>query len=455
MDVKILNKTKSLCPVCLSKINANVIEKENKIIVSKKCSKHGKFECFHAWDDPFLYKEFMRISKKKREYVKDSTLNLTSKCNMNCSFCFATVKNKLYEPESSVLIEKSKNWGEGCILLYGGEPTLRKDIFKIIKEIKNIGLKVVLLTNGLKLDKKFVKKLETAGLNQGLLQFDSLSDEVNIKMRGRKLLKEKLRAIKNLSETSISLTLFVVLIKGVNENQIDEIISFAGRNSDKIKTVIFTPVSPEGDSKNFRAKHMFNDEIFNKIETEFNIKKEDFIDCTDFDITFSNFLYKLGIKRKSSAPCEALCYVLVNKDKLIPFNKLIELKEFTKILDDIINNEKSRGKAIASLFTSIFKRKLKINILLLPFLFQVLSSITIAFFNKRTMKNKFNKSFGIIVNPSQDRYNIDYNFINKCNLYSDTIDNKFIPFCENNIISTKPKNPNKLNKTFFSNHFIS
>lgn len=443
-----LNKTKSLCPICLTKIDANIIEKKDKIIISKKCAKHGKFECFHAWDDPFLYKKFMRLSKKKKEYIKDTTVDLTSKCNMNCPFCFR-LKDNFYEPEIPFLIEKAKKWGEGSILLYGGEPTLRNDLSKIIKEIKRNGLKTNLLTNGLNLNKSFVKELEKAGLDKVQLQFDSLDDDINIRMRKRELLKYKLNAIKNLDKTNINLTLFAVLIKDVNESQIDKIISFVGKNSRKITTVIFSPVSPEGDNKNFKAGHIDNDDIFRIIERKFNITKEDFILCTEFDISLSNFLHKLSIERRSPAPCEALCYIFC-KSNLVPMNRIIELKKLTEIFDNIIKSkEKNKLKIISSFIFQSIKKKVKIKIVVLPFLFQVLNSTIISFITQKPVKSKFNKSFGLIINPSQNRYNIDYNFINKCNLYSDTKDEKFIPFCERNIIYAGPKTFNNLNSNFF------
>jgi len=454
MTDKLLNKTESLCPVCLKRINAKVILRNDRVLISKRCLDHGKFECFHAWNDPFLYKEFFRISKKKMRFIKDTTLDVTSRCNMGCPFCFSTTKNKFYEPDIQSLAEKAKLWGEGSILLYGGEPTLRKDLFEIIKTIKSLGLGVHILTNGLKLDKKFVKKLDDSGLDRVQLQFDSLDDSINVKIRKRKLLENKLRAIRSLNDTKIDLTLFVVLFKNYNENQIDKIISFAAKNCDKIATVIFTPVSPEGRYNNFEIENMYNDEIFQKIEEKFDIKKEDFVVCTKFDIILSNFLYKMwNIKRRSTAPCEALCYIFVKDSKLTPLNKLIELEKLSEIFDNIAKSGNgSKLKMILSLFAQCVRKKIKINPSSIPFLLNVSFSLFFSSITKKQIRRNFKKSFGLIVNPSQDRYNADYNFIKKCNLYSDIKDDGFITFCENNIFSTGPKKLKSLNFDMIVSH---
>lgn len=454
MTQKVLDKTESLCPVCLKRIKANIILKDNKVLISKNCSEHGKFECFHAWDDPILYKEFMEISKKKMNFTIDSTIDITSKCNMNCPFCFSGSKGKSYEPSIETLIKKAKSWGQGSILLYGGEPTMRKDLPEIIKEIKNTGLDVHILSNGLKLDKDFVEKLDSAGLERVQLQLDSLDDKINLKLRNQKLVNHKLDAIKNLSDTNIDLTFFVVLVKGYNENQIGEILNLAADNCGKIVTVIFTPVSPEGISNKFKITHMNNSDMFERIDDEFGIKKEDFIVCSKFDVSFSNFLYNFGnIKRRSIAPCEALCYILVKNSKLIPLNRLIDLKKLSDIFDGITKSKtKNRFIMASNLLFQCIKKKVNVKLEAIPFLIDASLSVVVSFIAGKTAKKKFKQSFGLIVNPSQDRYNADYNFIEKCNLYSDTTNGEFITFCENNILSTGPKKFKSLNFDMIAHH---
>lgn len=455
MKPKILNKTKSLCPVCLKHIDADVIIRDNKVLISKQCSEHGKFECFHAWDDPFLYKELFRLSKKQKRFAKDTMLNVTSKCNMNCQFCFSTVRHTLYEPDIQTLVEKAKSWGEGSILLFGGEPTLRKDLFKMIEQIKNLGLGVILVTNGLKLDKKFVKRLKESGVDKIELQFDSLDDDINVKMRKRKLLKYKLRAIENLSKANIPLNLSMVLVKNYNENQIGKIISFAAENSDKIVTTTISPISAEGPVNNFEVKLMNNDEVLKNIEDEFGIKKNDFIICTKFDLSLSNFLREIGgIMRINTIPCLISCHIFVINSKLIPLNRLIELEKISEILDEIVDSKyKNKLKILLQIFGKSIKKRVKIKMITIPLLIEYFISLFGPSVYKQRFKIIFKKSFGIVVRGNyQTRYNIDYNFIKKCNDYTDNKEGGFSTFCENNIFSTGPKRLKSLNFDWILNY---
>lgn len=56
-----LKHTKSVCPFCLSIIDADVKVRDGKVIITKTCRKHGNFEDLHLWDDPWVYKKMEKI----------------------------------------------------------------------------------------------------------------------------------------------------------------------------------------------------------------------------------------------------------------------------------------------------------------------------------------------------------------------------------------------------------
>lgn len=440
MEFELLNKTESLCPVCLAKIDAEVRTKEDKVVIVKRCSEHGEFIYPHAWDNPSIYEEIVRLSRKKEVRFRDTTIDVTSECNMNCSFCFSFSRNKYYNPTIPDLMNKIKKLKEtgGDVILYGGEPTLRKDLCCIVKDIKKLGFSVNIATNGLELNNSLLLKLDKMKLDKIQLQFDSLNDRTYEIMRNKKMLEKKLEAIRNINKTNIEVTLFVVLMKGINEDQIDKIMSFAGKNSGRIRSVIFTTVSPEGADSSVPC-HLTGDEIIQIIENKFKISKEDFIKCTEFDITLSNFLYKIrNVRRRSPASCEMLCYIYIRNSALIPLSRLIDLEKLSKLLDDIMSmRDEGKLKTFLHLFSEV--RKIQFDIILLPFLFRVISSLIYSFLTGKPLKGKFKNTFGVIIAPSQNRYNIDYRLIENCNLYADTKNGEFISFCEKLIFSAGPK----------------
>lgn len=81
-------------------------------------------------------------------------LSLTSKCNLNCSYCYAASRvetgNRLltFEDYKRIITEVKQITPSAIITLTGGEPLLNKDCLKIAEYANNLGFTVQLLTNG-------------------------------------------------------------------------------------------------------------------------------------------------------------------------------------------------------------------------------------------------------------------------------------------------------------------
>jgi len=73
-------------------------------------------------------------------------------CNFACDYCHnpAIVKNigeELSQKDFFAFLEKRKRFLDG-VCITGGEPTLHKEVYQLVKDIKNMGYKVKLDTNG-------------------------------------------------------------------------------------------------------------------------------------------------------------------------------------------------------------------------------------------------------------------------------------------------------------------
>ena len=53
---KLLRETFSVCPVCLKKVKAQVVERDGKVMILKECSEHGSFNDTY-WTRADLYHE--------------------------------------------------------------------------------------------------------------------------------------------------------------------------------------------------------------------------------------------------------------------------------------------------------------------------------------------------------------------------------------------------------------
>jgi len=85
--------------------------------------------------------------------LKNLIIEILLKCNLNCSFCYASAtstskrENELTTQEILQIIHQAKKMGVEDIDLTGGEPLLHKDILKIVKEIINQDLLLTIQTN--------------------------------------------------------------------------------------------------------------------------------------------------------------------------------------------------------------------------------------------------------------------------------------------------------------------
>ena len=158
-------------------------------------------------------------------------LSITDVCNFKCGYCLpngyqidkSDNRKFLQLEEIKRLAKVFSKLGVCKIRLTGGEPTVRKDFFDIIKILKNeAGIKkVVITTNGYHLDKK-AKMFVDSGLNGINISIDSLDRNIFKKVTGHDRLPEILKGIKNLQDLYFeNIKINAVLLNGINSSDKD------------------------------------------------------------------------------------------------------------------------------------------------------------------------------------------------------------------------------------------
>jgi len=268
-----LKKTKSLCPKCFIKINAQIVEKNNKVYMIKECPKHGKFTGVVENDAEF-YKRTMDIERKK-SMVHSLFITINHNCNLNCNYCALPEKNRenfSFEHLKKVISES--NCKE--VRLTGGEPTLRDDVLDIICFIKKTKKLVTLVTNGLKLvDFDYVKRLKDAGLDRVCFSFNSFNDDVFKKLNNRKLLKIKLNALGNLKKLDIPTVVSIMIVKGINDRELKKIFDYCVENNSFIKELRIRSSAPFG--KYIKSDTFFVSDMIIAFSKILDIEKKEFL----------------------------------------------------------------------------------------------------------------------------------------------------------------------------------
>jgi len=158
-------------------------------------------------------------------------LSITDVCNFKCGYCLpngyqvdkSDNRKFLHLEEIKRLAKVFSRLGVSKIRLTGGEPTVRKDFFDVIKILKNEAeiKKVVITTNGYHLDKK-AKKLVESGINGVNISIDSLDRNIFRNITGHDRLPEILKGIKNLQELNFdNIKINAVLLNNINASEKD------------------------------------------------------------------------------------------------------------------------------------------------------------------------------------------------------------------------------------------
>lgn len=475
-----IKRTKSLCPECLKPLEAEVYEEDGKIRIKKECSEHGTFDNIY-WSDAELYKrvnEFIPTVKSVENYYSINTkgcpsecglcnqhetttilglIDVTNRCNLQCPVCFANaaVSKKIYEPSYEEIREMLKNLRNikpipaPAIQYAGGEPTVRKDIVDLIKLAIEEGFShTQIATNGIRISQNinFAQELADAGLNTVYLQFDGVSEEPYIYNRNKNVLPQKLKAIENCREVGLGIVLVPTIVKGINDDQIGDIIQFAIDNIDVVHGVNFQPVSFSGRTPSEKVEEQrITISDFVKLvsdQTDEAIVTNDFYPPSSVE-SISNFIgaYEGGnpsVILNCHQHCGIATYIFIENDKIIPVTRFINVDGFFEFLDKNADKLNEGGFAIKSrILASAIKELPKLldrenspkAIDIKHILGNVLSKMSYS-----ALGNFHKNSLLIACMHFMDPFNFDEDRVKKCVIHYAIPDGRIIPFCTMNSI---------------------
>jgi len=473
-----LTKTKSICPECQKKIDANLTQVNGKIKIAKVCLEHGSFEATH-WQslpifnhmqtyDQFQYLGDLNAPKDPKgcPYVCETCQNhasgtvigvidVTKRCNFKCAVCFSTFpdQEKLdYEPTKEALIDMLEfvakaNPKPPAILFSGGEPLEREDMPEIIDAAHKLKFMTILATNGTHLvdTPGLAQKLKANGLNIVYLSFDSFHEDFNRKVRGRELLDIKLKAIEVCRQHDMEIILVNTLMKSLNDKEVGDMIRFAAKNTDIVRGLIFQPIAFTGRATENPFRENFREWSFAEDvekQTHGEIKATDLFPMSVMTSPIKimrKFMQKPWPLFSCSPQCGIVNWVFVSKEgKIFPINRFVNFDRFFNYIRKTAENAESKGKM--SLLSSLFMASmLSMNMFLVT---KEVGMLTLTNSILRMHLSPSYQSLGKIRRrifllgcmAFMDSYNFDVNRVRRCVVHYITPDKKIIPFCAYNNI---------------------
>ena len=198
-------------------------------------------------------------------------LSITDVCNFKCGYCLPNGYQKDKSDNRTFLsIEEVQRLAKGLselgvskIRLTGGEPTVRKDFFDIVKILKqNSGIKkTVITTNGYKLD-QLAEQIIESGLDGINISIDSLDKNKFHQITGHDRLDEILRGIEKLQKLNFkNIKINAVLLKGLNNSDKDfnEWANFLKSNEVDFR---YIELMQTGDNLDYFKKYHVSSKVF-------------------------------------------------------------------------------------------------------------------------------------------------------------------------------------------------
>ena len=205
---------------------------------------------------------------RKFPYIR---MSITDVCNFKCGYCLPNGyqvdkgdnRKFLHLDEIKRLAKCFSELGVCKIRITGGEPTVRKDFFDIIKVLKfEAGIKkVVITTNGYHLDRK-AKQLVDSGLSGINISIDSLDRETFKNITSHDRLPEILKGIKNLQDLNFeNIKINGVLLNGINasEKDFDKWSEFIKKNKIDYR---YIELMRTGDNLEYFNKYHVSSKVF-------------------------------------------------------------------------------------------------------------------------------------------------------------------------------------------------
>jgi AdoMet-dependent heme synthase len=113
---------------------------------------------------------------------------ITRGCNLNCVHCRAAAERGPYPGELGTdkclqILEEIREVGEPIIILTGGEPLLRKDVFDLAAHGTALGLRMVMATNGTLMTPDLVQSIKASGIKRVSISLDGATPEQHDRFR--------------------------------------------------------------------------------------------------------------------------------------------------------------------------------------------------------------------------------------------------------------------------------
>lgn len=290
-------------------------------------------------------------------------ISLTERCNLRCTYCMPEegieLRDRSHFMTTEEIVEMAKTFvslGVKKIRLTGGEPLIKKDIRNIILQLAELPIELTLTTNAILIN-KHLDTLKEAGIKSLNVSIDSLVEEKFNEITRRKDFQKVKDNIDLLIDNGFDLKLNVVLMKGINDDEVIDFIELSQHPQVSTRFIEFMPF--DGNNWNWEKKVSFQS-IMDQVENHYGKEKIKTLvghpNSTSRNFKVEGYQGKFGVISTVTNPfCDTCNRIRLTADGkikncLFSNNELDLLTELRNgndikplIISSIYNKEKARG----------------------------------------------------------------------------------------------------------------
>lgn len=210
---------------------------------------------------------------RKINYLR---LSVTDRCNMRCTYCMPEEglplcgHDEILSYEQLFLIAQTAiDLGFEKIRITGGEPLVRKDLIPFLHRLSRLPSlrQLVLTTNGFFLE-NYAQPLKDAGVHRLNVSLDTLKPERFYQITRRDYFHQVWKGIEAADHIGIPLKINMVVMRGVNDDEIEAFAALAVEHPWSVRFIEFMPTE-SGDEA--RGKTVPSQEILERVNSRYEL----------------------------------------------------------------------------------------------------------------------------------------------------------------------------------------
>ncbi len=184
----------------------------------------------------------------------DIRFSITDRCNLRCVYCLPD-ENVAFRPREEILTFEeiarvarvARSLGVVTARVTGGEPLVRRGVVELVRQLAEVGFSdLAMTTNGTGL-RELAGPLAKAGLSRVNVSCDSLREQRYADIRRRGKLRRVFEAMAAAESAGLTpLKINVVLIAGVNDDEILDFARHARQTGRTVRFIEFMPLDATG-----------------------------------------------------------------------------------------------------------------------------------------------------------------------------------------------------------------